>query len=106
MWYSSPVTAWLCDAHGSRRAGTVRWRCSAPSGRFSSQSPLGRSQSSSRVASCLSSARCPDTVARLADIRGGVSRRTSGRTLSRSERGDPAMAERGPPSPPRPSCQV
>jgi len=49
-------------------------------------------------ASCLSTARCPDAVARPADIRGGVSRRTSGRTLSRSERGDLVVAERGPPT--------
>ena len=91
MWYSSPVTA---------QAGDGAWR-------LHSRSPLSlpfrRFRSSASLASCLSPARCPDTVARPA-IRGGVSRRTSGRTPSRSERGDHAMAERGPPSPPRPSC--
>jgi hypothetical protein len=51
----------------------------------------------SRIASCFGTARCPDAVARPSGIRGGVSRRTSGRTLSRSERGDQEAAERGPP---------
>jgi len=60
--------------------------------------PFSRTTHSKHFASCLSTARCPDAVARPADIRGGVSRRTSGRTLSRSERGDHAVAERGPPT--------
>ena len=64
--------------------------------------PLHRTRSHIHSASCSDSARCPDTAARLAWIRGGVAGRRSGPTLSRGERGDRAMAERGPP--PRPSC--
>ncbi len=78
---------------GAWRGGTV-CRCQSSS---SSLSPLGRITHPNHFASCLSTARCPDAVARPADIRGGVSRRTSGRTLSRSERGNHAVAERGPP---------
>ena len=62
--------------------------------------PPSRSSSSHNFASCFGTARCPDAVARLAGIRVGVSRRTSGRTLSRSVRGDRSGAERGPPSGP------
>ena len=59
-----------------------------------------RVTSSHNFASCFGTARCPDAVARPVGIRGGVSRRTSGRTLSRSARGDRSGAERGPPSGP------
>lgn len=62
--------------------------------------PQSRFSSSPQFASCFGTARCPDAVARSAGIRGGVARRTSGRTLSRSVRGDRSGAERGPPSGP------
>lgn len=62
--------------------------------------PQSRGRSSSQFASCFGTARCPDAVARPTEIRGGVSRRTSGQTLSRSARGDRSGAERGPPSGP------
>jgi len=73
-------------------AASVRWSRS-----LSSRS---RVSSSHNFASCFGTARCPDAVARPAGIRDGVSRRTSGRTLSRSARGDRSGAERGPPSGP------
>ena len=66
----------------------------------SSLLPYARFRSSHNFASCFGTARCPDAVARPAGIREGVSRRTSGRTLSRSARGDRSGAERGPPSGP------
>jgi hypothetical protein len=62
--------------------------------------PQSRYSSLHNFASCFGTARCPDAVARPAGIRGGVARRTSGRTLSRSARGDRSGAERGPPSGP------
>jgi hypothetical protein len=62
--------------------------------------PQSRFSFSHNFASCFGTARCPDAVARLAGIRGGVARRTSGRTPSRSARGDRSGAERGPPSGP------
>jgi hypothetical protein len=62
--------------------------------------PQSYSNSSHDFASCFGTARCPDAVARPTGIRGGVSRRTSGRTPSRSARGDRSGAERGPPSGP------
>jgi hypothetical protein len=80
----------------------------APSGpvlrRIPLRSPFGWFRPSFSFASCLRTARCPDAVARPAGIHGGVSRRTSGQTLSRSEHGDRAMAERSPPSSLRPPC--
>jgi len=66
----------------------------------SSLLPYARFRSSHNFASCFGTARCPDAVARPAGIREGVSRRISGRTLSRSARGDRSGAERGPPSGP------
>jgi hypothetical protein len=81
--------------------GTARarwWRGSPWSS--SPRLPQSRFSSSHNFASCFGTARCPDAVARLAGIRGGVSRRTSGQTLSRSVRGDRSVAERGPPSGP------
>jgi len=110
MSNSSPDTAMPCTFHGSWRIGATSWRCGPnwPSRshlhRVVSSLPSVRPNPSSRFASCFGTARCPDAVARPAGIRGGVLRRTSGRTLSRSEHGDPAVAERGPPSAPRPSC--
>jgi hypothetical protein len=100
MSISSPSTTHPWQWHGKWRNGMACWcgSCS-PS---SSLSPFGRTTHPNHIASCLSTARCPEAVARPADIRGSVSRRTSGRTLSRSERGDHAVAERGPPpGPPR-----
>ena len=110
MWYSSLVTARACGGDGAWRPATMpeRWAVNvqhrSPSSLPFRQPHSTSSLAPSSLASCLSPARCPDTAARPAAIRGGVSRRTSGQTPSRSERGDHAMAERGPPSPPRPSC--
>ena len=110
MSYSSSEAAGPCPAHGSwRPGGAIEWGGPQPDSRPAATrrpalfSPV-RSRPFNRFASCLSSARCPDAVARPADIRRGVSRRTSGQTLSRSERGDHATVERSPPSPPRPPC--
>jgi hypothetical protein len=99
------VIAVTASAHGSRRSWPTEWACRwrAVNDTDNSPSPLlppSRSSSSHNFASCFGTARCPDAVARPAGIRGGVSRRTSGRTLSRSVRGDRSGAERGPPSGP------
>jgi len=98
----SPEAAWP-------RGAADWWRDAiAPSAPVLRRPPLRLSFGSFRpsfsFASCLRTARCPDAVARPAGIHGGVSRRTSGQTFSRSEHGDRAMAERSPPSPLRPPC--
>jgi hypothetical protein len=110
MSNSSPDAAMPCSSHGSWRIGATYWRCgpnwqsrSSPH-RVVASLPSVRPSPPSRLASCFGTARCPDAVARPTGIRGSLSRRTSGRTFSRGERGDPAVAERGPPSAPRPSC--
>ena len=102
-----PATA---STRMSRRPWRTEWACRwwVPNHTDNSSSPRSlspllpqsRTSSSHNFASCFGTARCPDAVARLAGIRGGVSRRTSGRTLSRSARGDRSGAERGPPSGP------
>jgi hypothetical protein len=102
-----PVTT---SARRSHRPWQTEWACCwrVPNHTDNSYSPRSpspllsqsRFSSSHNFASCFGTARCPDAVARPAGIRGGVARRISGRTLSRSARGDRSGAERGPPSGP------
>lgn len=91
-----------CGWRVSAAAGWRRHRMSAPSSYPSPFILLDRTSHPVHSASCSHSARCPDTAARPAWIRRDAAARRSGRTLSRGERGDRAMAERGPP--PQPSC--
>jgi hypothetical protein len=91
---SFPFASTICHKY----TGRWWWRYAMPS---SSLPPAGFLPPFIH-ASCSRTARCPDAGARPANIRGGVSRRPSGPTFTRSERGNRAMAERGPPS--RPSC--
>jgi hypothetical protein len=90
-WRTEPTCWWPVPSY-TDHAGSP----SLPSPPF----PQSRFTSSRQFASCFGTARCPDAVARPAGIRGGVSRRTSGRTLFRSARWDRSGAERGPPSGP------
>jgi len=98
MLNSSSAAAIARTSHWAWRGGSHSRRWSP-----SSVHPSAHIRPTFHFASCSGTAQCPDAVARPAELRGGVSRRTSGRTLTRSERGDRAVAERGPPSP-RPSC--
>ena len=96
MSNSFPETAMHGSSLASCRSGIVHRWCAPPS---SSRLLSAGTSPTHNLASCFGTARCPDAGARSADIRGSVSRRTSGRTLTRSERGGGAVAERGPPSP-------
>lgn len=110
MSYFQAVAPDARRSSGAWRPGAAVWWCDqfAPAGpsvpRTTFRSSFSPFHPSVSFASCLRTARCPDAVARPAGIREGVSRRTSGQTFSRSERGHHAMAERGPPSPLRPPC--